>query len=74
MNREITNPNIIMLVLSLNANTIGSYSISPRSVLKQTLVIQNKYRLHNIQRNYMVAKALQMSAKMGADEAVSTGH
>ena len=30
--------------------------------------------VHNIQRNYMVAKALQMSAKMGADEAVSTGH
>ena len=28
---------------------IGSYSISPRSVLKQTLIIQKRYRPHDIQ-------------------------
>ena len=44
-------PNIKMLTLSLKANIIGSYSISPRLVLKKTLVSQNKNREHDTQRN-----------------------
>ena len=49
MVNDIISPNIRLLILSLKANIIGSYSISPRSVLKQTLMIQKRYRPHDIQ-------------------------